>query len=548
MQDLKKEIKKFFKGEIKEDGATLEAFSHDASFFEIRPELVVAPKTVADIKNLVKFVSQKKQAGEQISLTARSGGTDMTGGPLSQSIVVSFTEHLNKIKKIGKNYALAEPGVFYRDFEKETLKHNLLLPSYPASREICAVGGMVANNSGGEKNLVYGKTERYVKEIKMVLRDGEEYIFKSLSFDEARTKMIEPTVEGEIYQKMFELIDKNYDLLAKAKPRVSKNSAGYYLWNVMDKKKETFDLSKMIVGSQGTLGMITEFKLGLVTPQPHSRLLIMFLRDMDILAELVNEVLKHSPESFESYDDHTFKLLFKLFPEIAKRLGRNMISVGLQFLPEVWMAISGGIPKLVLLAEFTGETDAEAAKAAHEAEAAVKHFKIKTKVTKSDEEAGKYWVMRRESFNLLRHHVHGLRTAPFIDDFIVRPDQLSEFLPKLSKVLDKYKMTYTIAGHAGDANFHIIPLLDLSKPGIKDMIIKLADEVYTLVLSYGGSITGEHNDGLIRTPYLEKMYGLEVYKLFEQTKQIFDPDNIFNPGKKVGGSIEESFSHLNTKM
>ena len=385
MKDLSKELKKFFKGEILTDAVTRETYSHDASFFEIIPELIARPKTVADIKNLVKFVAAKKQAGEQISLTARAGGTDMTGGPLTTSIVVSFTEHLNKIKKIGKDFARVEPGVFYRDFAKEMSRYNLLLPSYPASREICTVGGMVANNAGGEKNLVYGKTERYVKEVKMVLRDGNEYSFGPMSFADAQAKALEPTVEGEIYQKLFSLIDTNYDALQAAKPRVSKNSAGYYLWNVADKKKETFDISKLIVGSQGTLGIITEIKLGLVKPKPHSRMLVIFLRDMSILADLVGVVLKHRPESFESYDDHTFRLVFKLFPQIAKRLQRNIFSVAWSFLPEIGMVLTGGVPKLVLLAEFTGESEREVEQVVREAQAAVHEFKIKTKITKSDQ-------------------------------------------------------------------------------------------------------------------------------------------------------------------
>ena len=385
MKDLAKQIKKFFKGEVLTDTKTLEASSHDASFFEVMPEVVTRPKTVGDIKNLVKFVAAKKQAGEQISLTARAGGTDMTGGPLTTSIVVSFTEHLNKIKKIGKDFARVEPGVFYRDFEKEMLRYGLLLPSYPASREICTVGGMVANNAGGEKNLVYGKTERYVKEVKMVLRDGNEYSFGPMSFADAQAKALEPTVEGEIYQKLFSLIDTNYDALQAAKPRVSKNSAGYYLWNVADKNKQTFDISKLIVGSQGTFGIITEIKLGLVKPKSHSRMLVIFLRDMSILADLVGVVLKHRPESFESYDDHTFRLVFKLFPQIAKRLQRNIFSVAWSFLPEIGMVLMGGVPKLVLLAEFTGESEREVEQVVREAQAAVHEFKIKTKITKSDQ-------------------------------------------------------------------------------------------------------------------------------------------------------------------
>ena len=147
-------------------------------------------------------------------------------------------------------------------------------------------------------------------------------------------------------------------------------------------------------------------------------------------------------------------------------------------------------------------------------------------------------------FRSLREHTQGKRTAPFIDDFIVRPEFLPEFLPKLQEILKKYPIDYTIAGHAGDGNFHIIPLMDLTKSFSSDIILELSDKVYDLVLEYGGSITAEHNDGIIRTPYLKKMYGEKIYNIFEKIKNIFDPKNIFNPGKKVGGSREYIEKHL----
>jgi FAD/FMN-containing dehydrogenase len=168
-------------------------------------------------------------------------------------------------------------------------------------------------------------------------------------------------------------------------------------------------------------------------------------------------------------------------------------------------------------------------------------------LTKSREEAEKYWVIRRESFNLLRQKMKGMRTAPFIDDFAVHPDDLPKFLPELYKILDKYNLTYTTAGHMGDANFHIIPLMDLTKINSKKIISELMDQVYKLVLDYHGTITAEHNDGLIRSSYLEMMFGKEVYKLFEETKKIFDPLNIFNPGKKVNSSLSYAMDHLVNK-
>jgi len=559
MSDIVDDLKDVIKGEIQSDEKTLEEYSKDASLFKVKPLVIVFPKDVEDVSALVKFVAQRKKDDPTLSLTVRSGGTDMTGGPLSESIIVDVNRHLTKFREINNDpgssgdtgYAVVEPGMYYRNFEKETLKHDLFMPSYPASRTICTVGGMVANNSGGEKTLTYGKTEDYVREVKMVLRDGNEYLFKSLTKDELDEKMKLDGVEGDVYRKLFELLDSNYDLIKNAKPDVSKNSAGYFLWNVWDKNTQVFDIPKLVTGSQGTLGIITEIKFGLVEPKKHSTLLVIFLKDFKDLGNIVGKVLAHKPESFESYDDHTLKIALRFLPDMIKLLGaKNLVSLGLRFLPEFWMVLSGGLPKLFLEAEFTGDSEEEIYKKAYAAQKDIESFGLKTRVTKgdtqkeSDMEEDKYWTVRRESFNLLRHHVQGRRTAPFIDDIVVKPEKLPEFLPRLNKIMDEYDLIYTIAGHVGDGNFHIIPLMNMKDPRSKKIIPELSRRVYDLVIEFGGSITAEHNDGLIRSPFLEQMYGQEIYKLFEDTKNIFDPDNIFNPGKKVNSDFSYALEHL----
>lgn len=542
------EIKKFFKGDVEYGKDTLDTYSHDTSLFVVRPELVTFPKDTDDISELVKYVQQAKAKGEQLSLTARSAGTDMTGGSLTESIVVECMRYLNKFIAMGEDEASVEPGMFYRDFDKETLKRGLILPSYTASREICAVGGMVANNSGGEKNLMYGKTEHYIRKLKVVLDDGSVDEIRPLTLNELKEKMNEQTRSGKIHKEMYELIEKNFEVLQKAKPNVSKNSSGYALWNVLDKEKGTFDLTKLLCGSQGTLGINTEITFGLIKPNPHRRLVTIFLNDLSFLGELVNHVLAHNPESFESYDDHTFNLAMRFFPQIAKRLKGGIITLGLSFIPEFWLVVTGGVPKLVLLAEFSDQTEEAVVKRAEEAVKDIHDtFHVPVRMLRSEQEAEKYWVIRRESFALLRQNIKGVRTAPFIDDFVVRPEYLPEFLPKLNAILGKYHLIYTIAGHVGDGNFHIIPLMDLSNPKSKEIIQTLGKEVYELVFSYHGVITGEHNDGIIRTPYLEEEFGKTVNELFIATKKIFDPNNIFNPGKKVGGTLEYAMSHIDTK-
>jgi len=545
------ELRKNFKGDIDNDAQTLTKFSHDASIFEVRPTMVISPKDSLDIQVAVRAAKEAREAGEQVTLTPRAAGTCMSGGPLSESVVLDVMKYLNHTEAVeideGKKggYGITEPGVYYRDFEKETDRRDLMMPSYPASRGLCAIGGMLGNNAGGEKTPAYGKTENYLLELNVVFADGNEYVVKPLTKDELEAKMKLPTFEGRLYKQLYELITKNLDLITKAKPNVTKNSAGYYLWNVMH--DDLFDLPRLIVGSQGTLGIITKVKFRLVPKKKLSKLLVLFLRPKHIkdVGHIVVELKKHNSETIESYDDNTLKLAIKFFPDLLKILKpKNMLVMAWHLFPEFWMFLTGGMPKMVIMAEFTGDDIKDLDVRIHAAAEAVKKFGTKIRITESEEEERQFWVIRRESFSLMRNKVKDRHSAPCIDDFAVLAEQLPEFLPKLQAILDKYNFTYGMAGHPGDGNFHIFPMLKLEDPAERAIIPKLSDEVYNLVLEYKGTITAEHNDGLIRTPYLEKMYGAEVTKLFAKVKNIFDPLGIFNPRKKVGADLPYAMSHI----
>ena len=540
---LTDELKKVVRGEVDDTPQTLEKYSTDASLFRVRPQVVVRPADAEDIQALVRFVTEKKKAGNDISLTPRAAGTDMSGGPLGASIVLDVTAHLNHFLEQGDDYAIAEPGMYFRDFDAETKKKGLEMPGYPASRNLAAIGGMVANNSGGEKNLKYGKTARYVQELDVVLADSEVHTLKKMEGKELEQKLTEQSFEGEVYRKVATLVSGNAETIEKARPKVTKNSSGYALWDAGD-GKTSLDLTRVIVGSQGALGIITKIRFGLVHPQPYSSMVVMFLDDLAELATIVPTVLAQRPDSFESYDDHTFSLAVKYFPEFAAQMKAGIVSLGLSFLPEMWMLATGGIPKLVLMIEFRADLQAEAVKKAEALANSLRTNKASVRVMKDEKASRKYWVIRRESFNLLRKKVRGMRTAPFIDDFVVPPLSLAEFLPKLTEILSHYSITYTIAGHVGDGNFHIIPLIDPNRPDARQIISELSKKVYDLVLSYKGSISGEHNDGLVRTPYVAQMFGPAMTKLFEQVEDIFDPLHIFNPGKKVGTTLAQSAADL----
>ena len=542
--NLKEELQAILHGEVIDDPQHLDSLSRDASLFELLPRIAVAPKDTADLCRLVEFVAA--HPGEKLTLTPRSAGTDMSGGPLTTSIVVEMTPHFNQVLEVGDGFSVTQPGVYYRDFEKATLKKNLLLPCYTASRELNTVGGMVANNSAGEKTLKYGKMEDFIEELEVVFADGKAYTVKPLNKKQLDAKMAQGDYEGNIYKGVYELIEANYDLIKGAKPNVTKNSAGYYLWNVWDRETGIFDLNKLLVGSQGTLGIVTKSKIRLIHPPKHSRMVVIFLNDLTRLGTLVNDVLAFKPESFESYDDHTLKLAIRFMPEMAKRMnGKNLIAMGISFLPEALTVIRmGGLPKLVLMAEFTGDKAKEVEDQTKACYDAIRHYGYQMLTTVSEDQGKKYWTVRRESFSLLRKHIKEKHTAPVIDDTVVHPSDLPTFLPELDKVMGRYDLTYTVAGHIGDANFHIIPLMNLADPETQKIIPKLSREVYDLVIRYHGSITGEHNDGMIRTPYLLDMYGQKVYNLFVKTKKIFDPKDILNPGKKVHGNLPYAMRHF----
>lgn len=526
------EIKKVVSGEVTTEEKILEKDSRDTSIFEVKPAVVVAPQDSDDVEKLVGLVIKNKGA----SLTARAAGTDMTGGPLTDSILLDFTPHFNHIKEIGPDYVVVEPGVYFRDLEKALAERGLWYPPYPASKDMAAMGGIVNNDSGGEKTLRYGKTHDYVEELGMILADGRRYQIGKSAPGEGMAL--------EIYRKISELLMANRELVEKTKPTVSKNSSGYNIWGAFQPDGK-IDLTKLIIGAQGTLGIMTEAKLKVIPKEKFDKLYIVFINDLAVLPQFTKDVLALKPTSLEITDDHTFKIYLRYAREMAEVLGvGGILGTAKLFFPEAMLILTGGIPKLILLVEFEGNDEGVELEEIKQMEEIVKKYHLRGRFAKTQLEMDKYWKLRRDTLKLLREKVKGAYPTPFIDDLEVHPDDLPDFWPKLTKLLDENKIIYTISGHLGDGNLHIIPLMNMKDPQTKEKIYEIAPQVYDLVESYHGSITAEHNDGLMRGPYLEKEFGPEVFGIFREIKNIFDPENIFNPHKKTMATMEWSKSHV----
>ena len=545
MVGLKEKLLDILDGDVLDDEKTLYEYSHDASIFKVKPEVVVFPRTTEDIKKLVVFIKDNRSRDPNLSLTARSGGTDISGGPLNESIIVDFTKYFNNSSVDIENLtAVAEPGVYYENLKKEILNEDISLSSRGSSKKDTAIGGIIMNNSGGEKDIQRGQIQNFVKELNVVCSDGNEYSFKKLNRDELEEKKNQNNFEGELYRRTYNLIEENFNLIEEARPRVAKNSSGYALWDVWD--REYFDLTQLFTGSQGTLGILTKSKMGFIKEKKHKRLMVLFFDKHKELPEVMNAILQTSPESVESFDNEILKLMIRFIPDIAKKTCTNLFLFVLKFFPEMWMCIKmRRVPKLIVLVQLVEDSEDKILEKIANVEKAIKPFSASYRIIKNRKEANKYWTIRKESFALLRNHLSGKRTVAFVDDFCICPEVAEEFLPKILAILKDYDIKANVFGYSGDGNFHIIPLMDLTDRAERETLPLVLDKAYDLIIKYKGTITAEHNDGIIRTPYLTKMYGPRMYSLFREIKEIFDPYAIFNPGKKVDGSVEYMKAHIN---
>lgn len=537
-------LTKIVKGEVETDIAERTRLSHDASIYELIPDAIVSPKSSEDIKNLVRFVTKHKPHYPRLAITPRSAGTDMSGAAIGSSILLDMTTHFTAIHGLEGTELHVQPGVHMRDIDPLLNEEGLQLGCTPASRALCTVGGMVGNNSGGEQSLRYGNTDRWVRELKVILADGNEYTIRPITKKQLDRKMTELTFEGTLYKRVYELIEANYDVIKNARPNVNKNSMGYNLWSVWDRDTGIFDLTYLFTGSQGTLGIITDIKIEAVPKAQYAGLLLAYLPSMKNLGEVIETVMAHRPATFEGFDDITFNLGIRYFRTFRKQLGtKEFLRQQSQLLSSV-AKFKGHLPNIMLMIGFEGSSDAEVLRKISRLHDDLYRYKIRMDIEADEKASAPFWQIRRSALALLINQVKGRYASPFIDDMTVQPKYLPAFIPEIRKVIRKYKLPVTLQGHFGDGNFHLIPLMDIA--GTKDQakLEPIMRELIPIVLKYGGTMAGEHNDGMVRGPWLPTMFGQEVFSIFKQVKELFDPLYIFNPHKKTDASWEYSMNHI----
>lgn len=532
-----------FRGGISTDKKLLDAYSTDESIFSVRPQVVIQPKNRSDVEIATKVIARETGRFTSLSLTPRAAGTGLGGGSLTDSLVIDMCAHLTKIGEViskkDKHLFTCEPGAMWRDVEKKLKAHGLYLPPYPASKDICSIGGSIANNAAGPDSLRYGHCANWVEAMDVVLMDGHTYTIKPLNYREFKMLLKQKHEYARIAKEIFELIEKNEKEIKNNKPKTKKNSAGYPLWSVMPegvakfkKGHGMFDLTQLIAGSQGTIGIITHLTMRALPIPKDTTLIALPIFNLEDAASAIVKALKYDPINVEVFDDLSFNLALQNPNFFRDRIkGTDYYRVMLSMYTTYHVRFKRKVPEFTVLITLDKETTHKTP-----AESIVKNIGkngVKPRVITNKYEAEMYWQIRRASYTLSKFQDTTKRPAAFLEDMTVPPENLSKFFMRVKSLLKEFNVTAAVHGHGGNGHFHFYPLLDFTNKTTPALVEKMADKFFDTAVKFGGDICGEHNDGIVRTPYLDKMFTKKMLRIFEQTEHIFDPQDIFNPGKKV---------------
>ena len=522
-----KKIQVTIAGEVSTNEDDLRYYSTDGGVFELEPTAIVFPRDANDVAKLVRVTAEiNSQGGDKVSLTARGNGTDQGGGPINTGIIVDFMKHMNQILEISEDSVLVQPGCLYGRMQDELIAQGRFIPSYPASIEVSTIGGAVANNAAGEKTVKYGATRRYVEAIQVVLADGSLIWLHNVAGSELREKLSQDDLEGDVYRQINQILIEHGDLIHSGHPHTTKESAGYALWKAHT--QDGLDLAQVVTGSQGTLCFVTAIRLKTVPfPAP----------EKVILAVSYYESIESAGAAAQA--------LHALEPSALEIVDRNLLTLVNQHKPELLAGLlPEQLPAIVLLTEFDNADDNERQAKLDRAQEIYAQHAYDSVVKSDPDEQAKLWKLRRSAAAVMWTIPGTKKALPIIEDGTVPPDRLVDFLKRAYEIFEKYDLEIAVWGHAGDADLHMQPFMDLTKDSDRKKLFAMTDDFYAMVHELGGTAAGEHNDSLMRAPYRPLMFGEEMEALFNRVKAAFDPENLFNPHKKVGVDFNYIKHHL----
>ncbi|MGA3174293.1 MAG: anaerobic glycerol-3-phosphate dehydrogenase subunit C [Syntrophorhabdales bacterium] len=508
-----REIGQMIEGEILYDDLSRTLYSSGACLYRVKPLAIVQPRSKSDVIKVVRYAGREK-----IPLTARGGGTSRVGNELGEGIVVDFSRYMNRLLEVNpeEKWVRVEPGIMQGTLNKAIAPHKIFFPIDPSTKEHCTIGGMIANNSSGPHAVKYGATRDAVLSLEVVLASGEVLSTGPVTKGGAKGQA------DEIYRKIGEILTRFELPLQEEKPFTVKNSSGYDLWRI--RTDGGLDLTSLFVGSEGTLGLVTEAKLRLWPKAGKTLGGLVYFDDLEKIGPATLKILDSSPTMLEIIERRILDLARQQKAELRP------------YLPE-------GI-EAVLFIEFEGGGEEEfRERFARVEKDLVPGLAAEMRVAKDRKDMAMLEKVRAVSGPILNKTKGPKRPLAFVEDAAVHPSRLPQYIGGLREIFRRSEVDAGIYGHAGDGNMHLMVFLDLRREDEVRKMVALADAVYDLVLSLKGTISGEHGDGRLRTYYTRRQY-CRLYQAFEEVKRLFDPDFILNPGSIVGGEENPLGLHL----
>ena len=511
-REMVADLRKLVSGEVRFDKMSRILYSTDASIYQIEPVGVVIPRNDEDV---IAVVETANRYG--VSVLPRGGGTSLGGQTVGHSIVMDFSKYMNRVIEVNEEerWVRTQPGIVLDVLNHHLRDSGLLFAPDPSTSNRGNVGGALGNNSCGAHSIMWGKTVDNVHDLDVVLSNGQPTRFGALDGSQLEARMRIDGLEGDIYSRLFEIGEANRDEIIARYPKIQRRVSGYNLDEFLSGMG--FNMARFVVGSEGTLVTVTEAKLKLV-PQPR-------VTALGVL---------HCNDLIESMDATVAAL--EMQPAAVELIGSMIIRQAKSNLAYSRITdFIDGDPEALLAIEVAGDTAEEVrSKLDHLADALVRRGLGYTflKLMRPEDQA-KVWDVRKAGLGLMMNVPGDAKPLPFVEDCAVAPEHLPDFVRKFDDIVTSNGTQAGYYGHASVGCLHIRPLINLKDQEGVDRMVSIAEEVGDLVMEYGGSMSGEHGDGLVRSWFNRKMFGERLYSAFRDVKQAFDPDGIMNPGKIV---------------
>jgi FAD/FMN-containing dehydrogenase/Fe-S oxidoreductase len=489
------------KHKVRWDGITLQMYSTAACIYEITPLAVIIPENEEDILTAINICSQY-----DIPILPRGAGSSLAGNAVGRAVILDLTHHFQKMEYISEDRIKTGVSVILNNLQDFLKSYDRKFGPDPSSGNVCVIGGMLGNNSGGPHTILHGNMYKHVHEITVLLANGKRFQAKNIPLDQIDSL---DDLHQPYYKKIWQLLTDFSEKIEQNRPKVTKNASGYQVWDILT--KDHLNIASLFVGSEGTLGVFSEAELKIIPLIKNRGLISFYFQKLEDMGKAINILRELNASAIEFVDQSFIRLALEYQPDLAK------------FLPED--------VKYLLYVEFEDpDTQTIHDLFTQSVNQIVQEKKLgKTGAFSTDESEIEQILTVRKAATVILNKIEGQdKPLPFIEDAAIHPDHFPDFLNDVAKLLEKYDFKFVVFGHAGDGNLHIRPLLNLKDPNVAQLIEPFMDEFVDLVINYKGSLSAEHGDGRLRTPFLEKRYP-DLMPLFQEIKNLFDPSGIMNP-------------------